>query len=248
MQKLTDDLRRLGISCGNVVIVHSSLSALGYVEGGADTVIDALMTVLTEEGTLLFPALSFSSVGEQNPYFDVRTTPVCVGLIPETFRKRSGTVRSLHPTHSVSAWGKYAKELTCDHQLDHTPVGAHSPYHKLPQYNGKILMLGCSVKSMTFMHGVEEVANAPYVLTKETFRYTVTDENGNRFVTDNYRHNFHPQGLIQRYDRVLDVMSPADYTVGKVLNGTAYLFDSAAMQKSAIKIMQKDPYYFVDKK
>lgn len=248
MQKLIDDLRVLGLQAGDVVIVHSSLSALGYVDGGADAVIDALKTVLTEEGTLLFPSLSFNTVNDANPHFDVRTTPACIGLIPETFRKRPDVVRSLHPTHSVSAWGKHAKALTCDHQLDNTPVGPHSPYRKLPDYNGKILMLGCSVRSMTFMHGVEEYADVPYVLTPDKFTYTVTDYDGNTFTTDNYRHNFRPQGLTQRYDRVLDIMSPADYTVGKVLEGTAYLFSSIAMREScAAVIRNKDPYFFVDK-
>ena len=58
-QKLIHDLSALGLCPGDTVIVHSSLSALGHVEGGADTVIDALKELLTEEGTLLFPALSF---------------------------------------------------------------------------------------------------------------------------------------------------------------------------------------------
>lgn len=247
MQKLIADLRHLGLSRGDVVVVHSSLSALGHVEGGAETVIKALMEVLTDEGTLLFPELTCNDVNEKNPCFDVRTSVGCVGLIPETFRKMPGTVRSLHPTHSVSAWGKYAKEMTCDHQLDNTPVGPHSPYQKLLQYNGKILMLGCSVRSMTFMHGVEEIVNAPYALRKETFRYYVTDYNGEQFATDNYRHNFGPQGLLQRYDRLLDVMSPEDYTVGKVLDGTAYLFDAATMLKVGSETIAADPYYFVQK-
>jgi len=246
LQKMIDDLCALGLQEGDVVIVHSSLSSLGYVEGGADTVIDALETVVGENGTLLLPSLSFSTVNKENPYFDIRTTPVCVGKIPDTFRQRPETIRSLHPTHSVSAWGKYAKEMTCDHQYDDTPIGPRSPYRKLPAYGGKVLMLGCRVGAFTFIHGVEEIANLEYVLTKEPWHYTLTDYNGNQIEKDIYRHNFAPQGLTQRYDRILDLLSPDEYAVGKVLEATSYLFDTRLVLERAVEAMARDPYFFVD--
>jgi len=246
IEKIVQDLRKLGLNPGDTVIVHSSLSALGYVEGGACTVIDALKTLLTPEGTLLFPALSYSTVNQENPHFDVRTEPVCVGHIPDTFRKLPDSIRSLHPTHSVCAWGKYARELTCDHHLDNTPVGPHSPYRKLPAYGGKVLMLGCRVGSFTFMHGMEEAASLGYILTEEPWHYTLTDYEGNIIEKDIFRHNFGPQNLSQRYDRILDVLSPEEYSVGSVLNGTAHLFDTRIVMERALETMKKDPYFFVD--
>ena len=87
--KIADDLKKLGIKEDDTILMHSSLSSLGYVEGGADTVIDALLSVL-KNGTLLLPALSYATVNINNPVFSVKDTPTCSGRIPETFRTREG--------------------------------------------------------------------------------------------------------------------------------------------------------------
>jgi aminoglycoside N3'-acetyltransferase len=104
-ETLTQELRRLGIARGMDVLVHSSLSSIGWVEGGADTVIDALLAAVSPAGTILMPALNGSPQDSpQNPpRMDVRRTPCpkWIGIIPETFRRREGVRRSLHPTHSM---------------------------------------------------------------------------------------------------------------------------------------------------
>ena len=160
---LVNDLKSLGLKEGDVVVVHSSLKSMGHVDGGANTVIDALINVVGKKGTILFPTLTYSPC-YLTLKFDLNKTPSCVGNISEIFRNREGVVRSFHPTHSVSAFGKLANEITKDHFLDDTPVGKNSPYQKLINLNGKILMLGCGLRPNTFMHAVEEVACAPYCL------------------------------------------------------------------------------------
>lgn len=94
---LIRDLRALGIKENDTVLVHSSLSALGFIEGGAETVIEALKEIITEGGNLLFPTLSYATVNLDNLNFDVRNTPCCVGIIPETFRKQPDVIRSIRP-------------------------------------------------------------------------------------------------------------------------------------------------------
>src|SRR3712207_680593 len=101
---LSADLRRLGLGLGAGLLVHSSLSRLGRVEGGADTAIDALLDAVAPGGTVLFPTLTG---GERDgpdapPSIDVRSTPCWTGRIPETARCRLAARRSLHPTHSVA--------------------------------------------------------------------------------------------------------------------------------------------------
>ena len=81
-ERLVSDFKSLGIKEGDVLLVHSSLSSMGNVEGGADTVIDALLEVLGKEGTLLFPAFSFSPCYKTS-YFSYKDTPSCVGKISE---------------------------------------------------------------------------------------------------------------------------------------------------------------------
>lgn len=244
---LVNDLHKLGLNKGDTVIVHSSLKSMGTVEGGADTVIDAIIEAVGEEGTVLFPALSFSPCCSTLK-FDIRNTPCCVGHIPETFRKREGVIRSFHPSHSVCAYGKLAKELTQDHIKDNTPVGKNSPYRKLTEVGGKILMLGCGLRPNTFMHGVEEVGNAPYCLG-EAKTYEMIDYDGKVVYKDIIGHHFHrPEGnFIQRYDRAVDVLEKGvDYVEGIVHGATAYLFDAKTLCDKAAEKMQTSPAYFVD--
>lgn len=85
--QIKNDLLKLGIKKDDTILMHSSLSALGYIEGGADTLIDTLLDVLCE-GTLLMPALSYDFVTGDNPVFDVNNTQSCVGKVTETFRKK----------------------------------------------------------------------------------------------------------------------------------------------------------------
>ena len=244
---LVKDLHALGIKEGDTVVVHSSLKSMGHVEGGADTVIDALIKAVGKDGTVMFPALSFFPC-TSTLKFDALNTPCCVGTIPETFRKRAGVLRSFHPTHSVCAFGKNALELTKDHYKDDTPVGPNSPYRKMLAFNGKILMLGCGLYSNTFMHGVEEVGNAPYVLgAPKTFE--MTDEKGNVTYKSIKQHNFHrPEGnLSQRYDRVVEVLDKGvDYFEGIVHGATAYLIDAKTLCEKGAKKMQTSPAFFID--
>jgi len=152
-------LRRLGLRAGDVVLVHSSLSSFGRVEGGADAVIDALLAVLGPEGTLCMPALSWGHYTPTNPPppFDPRTTRCNVGRIPETFRRRPGVRRSLHPTHSVAAVGRRAAALLAGHEHSTTPCGPDSPWGRLCEMDGWVLMIGCGTGPMTLSHGPEEV-------------------------------------------------------------------------------------------
>lgn len=145
------NLLALGVRPGGVLMVHSSLRALGNVPGGAEMVIQGLLSALGENGTLLMPALTYERVIPTCPVFDVRQTPSNVGIIPETFRKREGTRRSIHPTHSVCALGPLAAALLDPHIEDNTPCGPHSPFHTMPEHGGQILMLGCGLEPNTSM-------------------------------------------------------------------------------------------------
>lgn len=154
----------LGLSEGADVLVHSSLSSFGLVEGGADAVIDALLQAVGAQGTVLVPTLTGSeTLSAQNPpTFDPRQTPSWTGLVPETFRRRPEAVRSLHPTHSVAAIGARARELTAGHEYAITPCGPDSPYGRLAVRGGYILLLGVTHSVNTTFHHVEEVVGVPY--------------------------------------------------------------------------------------
>lgn len=246
-KKLVEDLQNLTLTKGDSVIVHSSLKSMGNVEGGAKTVIDALSEVIGEDGTLLFPAFTFSTSNVTSE-FSILETPVCIGTIAETFRHEKGVLRSFHPSHSVCARGPLAKAYIEGHELDETPMGPNSPYRKLPKYNAKILLLGCGLSPNSFFHAIEEVAQLPYTLRDKQI-YKMTDAQGNVTEKGIRRHNFaRPNGSIyQNYKRAPEILElGVDYFCGTVHGATAYLFDSVALEKKAVAKMKEDPYFFIE--
>lgn len=160
--EIVGGLRELGLGQGDLVTLHSSLKSLGHVEGGGHAVIGALLETIGPEGTILMPAFSFPLKSQDEPIFDVRETPSCVGLISELFRREYATHRSVHLSHSYSAAGPLAQELTT-HRLDITPCGEESPLGKFMGRDGKILLLGVGYNSCTAFHVVEERMKASYM-------------------------------------------------------------------------------------
>ena len=148
----------LGLPKGAIVMVHSSLSRFGYVEGGADTVIDAILESIGEEGTLVMPALSFSWLG--NPPFEKEKTPSRVGAITEAFRKRKGVLRSSHPTHSICAFGPKAELIVSRHSPDEPVFSKEEAFGKLYELDAFILMLA-PLNTNTLMHMAEEWGGVP---------------------------------------------------------------------------------------
>jgi aminoglycoside 3-N-acetyltransferase len=244
IERIADDLLVIGVHPGGVLLVHSSLSALGHVSGGAETVIRGLLRALGDEGTLLMPALSYERVTFQHPVFDVRHTPSNVGTISEHFRTRPGTRRSIHPTHSVCGVGPLVDTLLGDHHLDNTPCGPHSPFHRLRHYGGQILMLGCGLKPNTSMHAVEELVEPPYLFGPPlSYQLTLADGSMQHKI---YRtHGF--AEWQQRYDRVADVLDQNDFKYGTVLAAGVFLLDATRFWDAVLNTLQKDPLHFVDK-
>jgi len=168
-ERLVKNLNSIGIQSGDVLAVHSSIKSMGFVDGGAKCVIDALKAVIGKEGTLMFPTFTYrTSYGDSS--FSNLDTPSCVGYISEVFRKSDGVIRTNHPTHSVALWGKHQKELAAGVELDYTPMGIHSPYRKLRAFGGKILLLGCSLAHNSFMHALEEEVQLRYCWKLLSFR------------------------------------------------------------------------------
>ena len=244
VRQIADDLHAVGVRQGGVLLVHSSLRALGHVPGGAETVILGLLDALGPGGTLLMPALSYDHVTRKHPVFDVRRTPSNVGAIPEFFRTRPGTRRSVHPTHSVCGVGSLADALLADHHLDSTPCGSHSPFHYLPDCGGQLLMLGCGLRPNTSMHAIEEIVEPPYLLgTPLTYQLVLAD--GRVLEKIHRRHDFF--GWAQRYDRIAHVLDENDLKSGSVLAADVFLIEVSALWDAALAALRQDPFYFVDK-
>ena len=240
IQTLIAQLTALGLQHGDTVMVHSSFKSLGIRD--PELIILALLEALGDGGTLLMPALSYNQVPPD--VHDTLLTPSCVGLLPEYFRLRAGTLRSVHPTHSVCGVGAEVHAWLDDHSEDHTPCGPHSPFCKLLHRAGKILMIGCGLRPNTTMHAVEEHAPPPY-LFGEPCCYRITDAQRRTFTREYIRHGF--RGAHQRYDRVAGLLSGEALVSGPLGNAQAYLIRGEALLEAALPRLQADPWYFVDR-
>ena len=239
---LINQLRTLGVRPGGILLVHSSLRSLGALEDGAETVIRALLAAVGEEGLLLLPGLSYRTVHAGHPVFDLLETPVCVGALPEYFRRREGTLRSIHPTHSLCGVGKRAASLLGEHHLDNTPCGRHSPYFKLKEAGGQILFIGCGMRPNTSMHGVEELSEPPYLFRGEV-DYEIHQAGRVRRMTVR---SHHFAGYEQRYDRLAALLDDRELYTGKLLEADCHLVEAAPMWEKAHASLLENPFFFVD--
>ena len=156
---LAQGLADLGLRSGDVLMLHSSLSSLGQVVGGAPAVVEAILSCLGLEGTLMVPTLP-----DLMQAFSTETSPSTVGQLTEVVRQWPGAVRSRHPTHAVAAIGPQARYLTDGHERT-LPCGLDSPYGKLGALRGWVLLLGVDQDRNTTWHTAETMADVPYLRT-----------------------------------------------------------------------------------
>lgn len=163
-RRLAEDLELAGIRPGDTVCVHSSLSSIGNVAGGAQGVIRALMGAVGERGTILMPAYGTAEAAirasSDGTPIDLRTEPSQTGKITEVFRQTPGVLRSSHPFSSVCAWGAHAEYLTSAHDADERICHPDSPLARFWSLGGKVLGLGVSLGPISFYHVVEDTWDA----------------------------------------------------------------------------------------
>lgn len=237
---IVQDLCALGVVAGMNLLVHSSLSQIGRVEGGADTVIAALIDAVAPGGNLLFPGHNWDGVSpESPPSFDVRNTPVsAVGVIPEAARHFVGAVRSLQPTHSVTVIGPDAAWFTDGHLSSPTPCGLGSPYDKLVDQDGFILLLGCDHESNTSFHMAEELSGAPDYVLPDRVLATVTDAEGQVSVVECRLHTWGHRDYMA-FDPWLTELGIQ--RLGKIGNAEARLVDAALLRALLLEALERDP-------
>jgi len=171
-EELVKAIKSLGLGRGDALILHSSLSSIGRVEGGAETVVEAFLDVIGPEGTLMAP--TFVAPGE---VFDPENAPTGLGSIAEAVRKHPKAVRSRHPLASVAAIGAAARELVKDHEKAETAHGEGTPYMRLAEMGGYVVLLGVDQDRSTTLHTPEALARLPYLKVRSK---AYLDENGRK--------------------------------------------------------------------
>ncbi|ANU22164.1 aminoglycoside N(3)-acetyltransferase [Planococcus donghaensis] len=172
---LKHQLQKLGIVAGDRIMVHSSLKSMGWIAGGAQAVVEALLETITEAGTIIMPAQSsdnsdpvywmqppvpenwHQSIRDHLPAFDPHLSGLRgMGKIAECFHRHPATIRSPHPSHSFMAWGAHAKDWMSEQPIDDS-FGEKSPLAKMLQAKVKILLIGVDFDSCTALHYAEFV-------------------------------------------------------------------------------------------
>lgn len=243
--EIVRDLRRLGVEAEMTILVHSSLSSLGWVDGGAETVVDALLEAVGPDGTLLVPTLTGTEEDGPRcpPRFDPASSPSWTGTIPETVLRRGAAERSRHPTHSVAGIGPSTHALIEGHDRVATPCAADSPYGRLAERGGKILLLGVTHESNTCLHMVEELAQVPYHMQPDPCPCFIKREDGSweEVVTGVH---------LWRWDRNFSKIDPLLTDAGAQRSGfvgraDCRLVDVRAMRDLLLPILAHDPLFLL---
>lgn len=197
---LKNDIKKalveIGVAAGQTIMVHTALSKLGFVCGGAQTVIEALMETVGADGTIMMPTQSWKNLDPETgvhwqepkewwqlirdnwPAYDKDITPTdTMGIVAETFRKWKGVLRSDHPARSVAAWGKNAAYLTGNHDLSNI-FGDGSPIGKLYELDSFVLLMGVDYDKNTSLHLAD--ARAVYPSKHNCIEHSAVIENGRR--------------------------------------------------------------------
>ncbi len=252
---LVSGLRELGVSSGDVMLVHTSMKGLGHVDGGASAVIDSLLQAVGPNGTVLFPTLTGSGEDDVDnpPAIDLDSTPCAswVGVVPEVARQRPDAIRSVHPTHSVVALGANREVWTAGHHLGDSPCDSSSPYYRLMENGGKILLLGgVTHESNTSLHCLEEITSVPYHLQDEVTIGTVRISDGTVVEVLNrlhlWRNRYHHKNLTRDFSVVnqplLQAGAQRSAPIGESMST---LIDAGGMRDVLVPLLTSDPLFLL---
>lgn len=246
-QDLMDSIIKIGVLPTDTLLVHSSMKAIGEVEGGADTVLDAFIDYMHEDGLLIFPTHTWDQINDEYNVYNPMTEPSCVGLLTNLFLKRPGIVRSLHPTHSVAALGKDAVEYTSGEEFLDTPCSRNGCWGRLYDRKAKILFLGCSLKRNTYIHSVEEWNQIPNRLMEKPRQLKIIAPDGGIIERPLHSHYFPDGDVSYNYDKMLiPLLHYGVATKGMIGDAESVLCDAVGMAEITTKFLQRNPKLFED--
>ena len=179
---ISEQLNRLDIEKGRIVTVHTSLKAVGEIDGGGETLLNALIQCFTQGGGLLcVPTHTWDS-----DVYDLRKAESCIGVLPRLAAAHPDALRTLHPTHSMAVFGEKerAEAFVKDEQFAPSPANPKGCYGKIYENDGYVLLIGVGQDKNTYLHCVEEMLDVPDRLTDYKVEKTIIHKDG----TEEKRH------------------------------------------------------------
>ena len=243
---LIRDIEQSGIRKNGTLLIHSSMKAVGVVEGGGDTVLDAFIDYM-KEGLLLFPTHSWSDKNLRDGIYDPKTEASCVGILPNLFMKRTGAVRSMHPTHSVTAMGSRAKTYVQRDSDVYTPCPRNGCFGGLYDENAQLLFLGATLKTNTFIHSIEEWLNIPDRINPQSRKIKLLFEDGDVKEIDFYGHYSTRGDVSKNYDKLLIPMLHMGIAKEvKIGDALSHVVEVKPMTDWVVGLLKENPSLFDD--
>lgn len=247
--KILDALRGLGPFESDLLLVHSSLSACGLIDGGPATVVSALRSWISDRTALAMPTHTWSYPDHTGvaPVYDYESTPSVVGTITNYYWRQPGVVRSLHPSHSLASSGAEAEKLLENHEFCETPCGAGTPYQRIAEENSSVLMFGATLDSYTLFHTAEDAAGVPYLYYPEQVTLRTKSKDGSVRSLEMWRQNM---GVARRFAATIDWLAEQGLVVRRRLGLSELLFvpSARALHEKMVETMRRDPLFLVDEK
>lgn len=204
---LIDEISKTGINEGDTVYLQSSLKGLGYIENGPADIINAFKEVIGKKGTLVLPTFTvpismLDTLSNSENVFNKESSVSSTGAITNAFLKTEGVYRSIHPTHSVTAWGNKAEFITNSHYESGCNFGKGTPFEKLLDLEAKIVGLAVNYGIITFYHVYEDfnLDKFPKVYLPNKFDAKLINKEGELVISKTYCHN--PEFHKTRIDKV----------------------------------------------
>jgi aminoglycoside 3-N-acetyltransferase len=217
--QIESSLRELGLQAGDVVLLHSALSSLGEVEGGADALVNAFLNVLGPEGTLVVPTF-----GD-------------LGVVTKVVENRLEAISSIHPFASVAAIGGRAREICQDHWKAETAHVEETPYLRIADMGGYICLLGVDQDRNTTLHAVEAMLKLPYLKTTDERTFPTPEGE----VTRSWPHFPGPHRDFIGLDRLL--RERGIVKIGRIGSAVVRLMKSREMIDALLEVGGKDPAF-----
>ena len=242
-EQIGASLRTLGLKAGDILFVHSSLSSIGYVDGGADTVVDAILGVLGPTGTLVVPTFTDFHKVATDSVFDPVGDPSDMGRISEAARTRPEALRSIHLKESMAAVGPHAEEITA--VQGPSCWSGEGPFWKLYYLDARIMLLGVPYLRSTFFHVIEQHVQTPYRYFDDV-EAQVREPDGTQrpLLTRTFRSKpGFPGNDFNKFGAILERRGLV--SVGAVGNAMARLFSAKEAMEVGVEEYRDDPLLFV---
>ena len=194
---IINQLKELNAPTNSIVLIHSSLKAIGAIEGRAEALLDTFIEYFTSDGGLLcIPAHTWDRIGDLSRItLDFSNPQTCIGTLSNIAVKHQNAVRSCHPTHSMAVFGDKMRvtEFVSGEEIFDTPANPKGCYGKIYNNNGYILLIGVGHNRNTYLHCVEEMLDVPNRISKVPKKATIQFSDGT--VTEKWLHPHEAIGI-----------------------------------------------------